>query len=86
MERDILAICVAMAAPSFLHSHRQVEPDLFHYANMEANTAFEIAGRAGHDFDEVYDLTTNAVSDHHAEIMELAVRLEAEGKVVFDLV
>lgn len=86
LDRDKLAICVAMAAPMHFTTHRDVATELWKYAQAEADMAFEIAGRAGHDFDEVYDLSANAMGDHWVEIMELAERLVAEGKVVFDLV
>jgi len=85
MERDKLAICVAMAAPSHIHTHREVANDLWTYSQMEADLAYEIAGRAGITFDEVYNLSTDMISEHWPEIVELGHRLEDEGKVVFAL-
>jgi len=86
MERDKLAVCVAMAAPSHIQTHRDTSPDLYEYAHDEANLAYEIAGRAGIEFREVYDLSVNTLDDHWPEVIDLAHRLEAEGKVVYDLV
>ena len=85
MERDKLAICVSMAAPSHIQTHRHVAPALWRYAQMEADLAYEIAGRAGITFDEVYDLSENLISEHWPEIVTLAHRLEDEGKVEYDL-
>jgi|KBSMisStandDraft_5_1062788.scaffolds.fasta_scaffold565216_2 hypothetical protein len=84
MERDRLAICVAMAAPSLLDTHRS-DKELFRYAKMEASLAYEIAGRHGITFDEVYDLCVNMVDDHWVEIADLTDRLMAEGTVTLAL-
>jgi hypothetical protein len=84
-ERDKLAICVAMAAPSHIHTHRDVSPELWRYSQMEADLAYEIAGRAGIEFREVYDLSVDMLDVNWPEIIDLAHRLEAEGKVMFDL-
>jgi len=84
-ERDLLAICVATAAPSHIITHIHVAPSLYHYAHLEAQGAYKMAEAAGIEFDEVYDLSVNAVDEHWVEIIELAERLEAEGKVVFDV-
>jgi hypothetical protein len=85
MERDRLAVCVAMAAPSHIQTHREVASDLWEYAQLEANLAYEIAGRAGIEFDEVHNLSLNMLDEHWPEIVELGHRLEDEGKVVFAL-
>lgn len=82
-ERDCLAICVSMSAPSHLDTHRVMAPGLWRYAQLEADSAYEIAGRYGHTFGEVYDHAAIIVSDHLDEMAELAERLVAEGKVVF---
>ena len=84
-ERDKLAICVAMAAPSHIQTHRQVANDLWMYSQAEADLAYEIAGRAGIEMKEVYDLSLNTLDDHWPEVVDLAHRLEDEGKVVFAL-
>jgi hypothetical protein len=84
-ERDKLAICVAMAAPSHIQTHRIVARDLWDYAQLEANLAYEIAGRGGIEFREVYDLSLNTLDDHWPEVIDLGHRLEDEGKVVFAL-
>lgn len=83
MERDKLAICTAMAAPSHIQTHRDTSLDLWGYAQDEADLAYEIAGRAGIEFREVYDLSVNMLDEHWPEVIDLAHRLEAEGKVVF---
>jgi len=85
MERDKLAICVATAAPSHIHTHREVEPELWRYAQMEADLAYQIAGRGGIEWKEVHDLSLNMLDEHWPEIVELGHRLEDEGKVVFAL-
>jgi hypothetical protein len=85
MERDKLAICAAMAAPSHIQTHRIVARDLWDYAQLEANLAYEIAGRGGIEFKEVYDLSLNTLDDHWPEIIDLGHRLEDEGKVTFAL-
>ena len=85
VERDKLAICVAMAAPSHIQTQRVVARDLWEYAQAEADLAYEIAGRAGIEFGEVHDLSQNMVDEHWPEIIDLAHRLEDEGKVMFDL-
>jgi len=84
-ERDKLAICVAMAAPSHIHTQRIVARDLWDYAQLEANLAYEIAGRAGIEFREVHNLSLDMLDEHWPEIVELGHRLEDEGKVVFTL-
>jgi len=84
-ERDRFAICVATCAPSFLISH-QSDEDLWRYATMEADLAYTIAGKHGIDPDDVYDKAADLVDEHHVEIMELAERLDAEGRVVFQTV
>lgn len=86
MERDKLAVCVAMAAPSHIQTHRDTSRDLYEYAQDEANLAYEIAGRAGIEFREVFDLSVNTLDEHWPEVIDLAHRLEAEGKVVFSAV
>jgi hypothetical protein len=85
MERDKLAICVAMAAPSHIHTHREVANDLWTYSQLEADLAYEIAGRAGIEFAEVHNLSLDMLDEHWPEIVELGHRLEDEGKVVFAL-
>jgi hypothetical protein len=82
-ERDKLAICVAMAAPTFIETHREVAPELYAAARFEAGMAFEIGGRAGITFDEIYDLASSMVDDHWPEICDLTERLMEEGRVVF---
>jgi hypothetical protein len=84
-ERDALAICAAMAAPSHIQTHRIVAADLWRYAQIEADLAYEIAGRAGIEFREVYDLSLNTLDDHWPEVIDLGHRLEDEGKVTFAL-
>ena len=84
MERDRLAICVAMAAPSFIDTHRSDE-ELFRYARMEASLAYEVAGRAGIQPGDVYDQAESLVSDHWVEIADLTDRLMAEGTVTLAL-
>jgi hypothetical protein len=85
MERDKLAICVSMSAPSHLTSHRVVAPGLWHYAQIEADMAYEIAGRAGITFDEVWEQTAEIVNDSLGEMAVLAQLLVDEGRVEFDL-
>jgi hypothetical protein len=81
-ERDLLAICVAMACPS----HLPTEPDtLIHrYAQVEASLAYEMGGRAGITFDAIYDHCTQIMDERWGEIVDLTDRLLDEGKVVFD--
>lgn len=80
MERDRFAICVAMAAPSFLDTY---DEEVDRYAKMEADLSYQIAGKNGIDPGDVYDDAATLVSDLQVEIYDLADRLEAEGKVVF---
>jgi hypothetical protein len=80
MERDRFAICVAMAAPSFLDTY---DEEVDRYAKLEASLAYTIAGKNGIDPGWVYDEAAQLVSDNHVEILDLADRLEAEGRVVF---
>jgi exoribonuclease II len=80
MERDRFALCVAMAAPSFfLTSDEEVD----HYAELEASLSYTLAGKNGIPPADVYDDAATLVSDNHVEILDLAERLETEGRVVF---
>ena len=85
LERDKLAICVAMSAPSHLTTHRDVAHGLWRYSQIEADMAYEIAGRAGITFDEVFEAAEEIVADNREEWVDLTVRLVDEGKVVFTL-
>jgi hypothetical protein len=82
-ERDVEGICVALAAPSFLVSHENV-PELWRYAQLEADLAYELGGRNGIPADEIHDTTATLVADELAEILDLAARIEKEGRVVFE--
>ena len=79
-ERDLLAICVAMSAPSHL-PHRGTE--IGRYAEIEAGLAYEVAGRAGIEFDEVFDLAELHVTENRADIVDLALTLIEKGRVEF---
>jgi len=83
-DRDRLAVCIAMAAPSFIEPHRLV-PELYRYAQVEASMAYAVAGKYGIEFDDVYDPAGKVWDEHYDEIHDLALRLVKEGKVVFDL-
>jgi hypothetical protein len=82
MERDRFAICVAMAAPSFLNTYDEGVDD---YARREASLAYWIAAKHAIDPEHVYDDAASLVSDHHVEIYDLADRLEEEGKVMMEM-
>lgn len=84
-ERDCFAICVAMSAPAHLITHHADE-NMRRYSLMEAGLAYEIAGRNGIEFDDVYDKAVDLVDEHWVEICDLAERLVEEGKVVFQTV
>lgn len=85
MERDALAVAVAISAPSHLTIHRRVAPGLWHYSQLEADSAYEVAGRYGVTFDEVWEQTEQIVNDNLGEMVVLAQLLVDEGKVTFDL-
>ena len=80
MERDRFAICVAMAAPSFVNTY---DEEVDRYAALEASLAYTVAGKYGIDPGDVYDDAATLTADRQVEIEDLADRLEAEGKVVF---
>lgn len=80
-DRDLFAICVAMAAPSFLTMHR--EHEIGRYAQVEAQLAYEMGGRAGITQDAIYDRSEEIVSDEWEAIIDLSERLVGEGRVEF---
>jgi len=80
MERDRFAICVAMAAPSFFTTE---DEEIDRYSAIEASLAYTIAGKHGIPPADVYDEAATLVSDLQVEIVDLAERLEEEGKVTF---
>jgi hypothetical protein len=80
-DRDLFAICVAMAAPSFLTMHR--EHEIGRYAQVEAQLAYEMGGRAGITQDAIWDEASDIVRDEWNEILDLSERLVDEGRVDF---
>jgi len=84
-ERDVLAIAIAMAAPSHMPKLQGGErmQALNRYADLEARLAYEMAGRFGYRYEEVYDECSRIVNEHEDEIHELRDRLMDEGRVVF---
>jgi hypothetical protein len=84
-DRDtLLGVTASMSAPSHLHSHKDVVPGLYRYAQLEADAAYEMAGRGGIPVDEVWDAVEVALGDGWQEMCDLADRLVREGSVEFD--
>ena len=81
MERDREAICVAMAAPSFVITD---DEEMDRYARAEASLAFTVAGQHGIRPHEVYEEAARLAADLYPEIGDLADRLALEGRVVFE--
>lgn len=81
LERDMLAICQSMLAPTFVTT---TDRDLSHYVRMERALAYEKAGQAGIDLGEYYDDVATLVNTCWGEICDLADRLVSEGTVVLD--
>ena len=82
-KNQLFEICVSMAAPYHITDH--LDTLLGSYAKLEYMLACEIAGRAGYSYESVFDTSRELVSEHWPEIVDLAQRLEREGKVEFDL-
>jgi hypothetical protein len=82
LDRDRHALLVAMVAPSFLNTY---DADVDAYARLEASLAYEIARRNGIPPEDVYDDAATLVTDEQIAIYDLADRLEAEGRVVFEV-
>jgi len=80
-ERDRFAVLVSMAAPSFLKTY---DKEIDRYAQTEAVAAYRLADKYDLDSDHVYDEAATITGDHFAEVYDLAERLVAEGKVVFE--
>lgn len=80
LDRDLFAVCVAMAAPSAL-GHPGVMGE---YADLEASIAYSLAGRDDLDPDLVRQQAEALVGEHRDEINALAERLLDEGRVVFE--
>lgn len=85
VDRDtLLGVVCSMSAPSHLKAHIAVAPGLHHYSQLEADAAYEMGGRGGISFDEIYDATEVALGEGWDEYVDLSQRLVAEGRVVFD--
>jgi len=82
-ERDALAVAVAIAAPSFIASH-ETAPTLWHYAQIEADLAYQLGGRYGVEWEEIHDTAGTLLGDCWPEVVDLAYRLMEEGRVVFE--
>jgi len=78
----IRAICVAMAAPFHFHSH--LDHAIGHYAKLEFQLAAELGGAAGVEAEDIYDTSVHLFNEHYGEIIDLAQRLQKEGKVTFE--
>lgn len=77
----LAAVCVAMAAPSFMPNGNA---DIARYADIEADAAYQLGGLLGIEFDTIYDQAEELVWESHEEIHDLAYRLMDEGTVRFD--
>jgi hypothetical protein len=71
-----------MVAPSFVNTY---DEEVDRYAKLEASLAYEITRRNGIEPEDVYDDAATLTADEQVAICDLADRVEAEGKVVFEL-
>jgi hypothetical protein len=79
-DQDRHAVLVAMSAPSHMTTF---DKDIDAYARAEEQLAYKVASLHGLEPGDIYDDASNLVDGHKAEIVDLAERLVAEGKVVF---
>jgi hypothetical protein len=80
-DRDVKAVCVSMAAPSFIVTHTGHR--IGQYAQIEARAAYGVAEEHGLNYEEVYDLAGDIVDEYWQDILLLADRLTEEGRVEF---